>query len=222
MVNFPGHGKGYAEYVAVPASQLALKPSNITHEEAAAATLAALTAWQALVTNAKIKSGDRVLIHAGAGGVGHYAIQIAKYIGAHVIATGSEKNREFIMSLGASEFIDYEKTKFEEVATNIDFVFDTLGDDIYSRSLLTLKKGGLIISLHPISDTQSENSKLSGIDGYRIIVSSNGDDMQEIAGLLQKKIVVSYVSYAFSFDQMANAHLQLETGRTKGKVVVVM
>jgi NADPH:quinone reductase-like Zn-dependent oxidoreductase len=222
MINFPGHGKGYAEYVAAPASQLALKPSNITHEEAAVATLAALTAWQALVTNAKIKSGDRVLIHAGAGGVGHYAIQFAKYIGAYVIATGSEKNRAFIMALGTSEFIDYEKSKFEEVATNIDFVFDTLGDDVYSLSLLTLNKGGLIISLHPISDAQSENTKLSGIIGYRIIVTSNGDDMQEIAGLLQKKLVVSHVSYTFPFDQMADAHLQVETGRTKGKVVVTI
>lgn len=222
MVNFPGHGKGYAEYVAVPASQLALKPSNISHVEAAAATLAALTAWQALVTNAKIKSGDRVLIHAGAGGVGHYSIQFAKYMGAHVIATGSEKNRPFIMALGASEFIDYEKTNFEEVATNIDFVLDTLGDDVYNRSLLSLKKGGLIISLHPLSEAQLEKTKLSGITGYRIIVTSNGDDMHEIAGLLQKKIVVSHVSHSFTFDQMADAHLQVESGRTKGKVVVTV
>ena len=222
MVNFPGHGKGYAEYVAAPASQLALKPSNISHEEAAAATLAALTAWQALITNAKIKSGDRVLIHAAAGGVGHYAVQFAKQIGAFVIATGSLKNRDFILSLGANKFIDYETIKFEEVTVNVDFVFDTLGDDIYSRSLLTLRKGGLIISLHTISASQIEKTKLSGVIGYRIIVNSNGTDMQEIAKLLQRKKLISHISHLFPFHQMAEAHLQVETGRTKGKVVVTI
>jgi NADPH:quinone reductase-like Zn-dependent oxidoreductase len=107
MVNFEGHGKAYAEYVAAPAAQLAKKPSNISHDEASAATLAALTAWQALVTYAKVKKGDKVLIHAAAGGVGHYAVQIAKHLGAYVIGTASTANRKFVLDLGADEFIDH-------------------------------------------------------------------------------------------------------------------
>jgi len=122
MVNFPGHGKAYAEYVAVPANQLALKPASISFEEAAAATLAALTAWQALVNNAKVKSGDKVLIHSAAGGVGHYAVQIAKFLGAHVIGTSSANNRDFVLSLGADEHIDYQNQQFEDRAADLDFV----------------------------------------------------------------------------------------------------
>ena len=114
MINFPGHGKAYAEYVAAPASHLALKPSNISHEAAAAATLAALTAWQSLVTHAKIKKGQKVLIHAAAGGVGHYAVQIAKHLGAYVIGTSSASNREFVSGLGADEQIDYKTTRMED------------------------------------------------------------------------------------------------------------
>ncbi|CAN5653184.1 NADP-dependent oxidoreductase [soil metagenome] len=222
MVNFPGHGKAYAEYVAVPVSQLALKPSNISHEEAAASTLAALAAWQALVTNAKIKAGDKVLIHAAAGGVGHYAVQFAKNIGAHIIATGSSKNREFILSLGADKFIDYEITKFEEVVSKLDFVFDTLGGDIYDRSLFSLKKDGLIISLHPISEEQAGKTKFHRLNGYSIVVTSNGADMAEIAKLLLQKKVIPHISFSFPFEQMAAAHVQIETGRTKGKVVVTL
>ena len=103
MINFPGHGKAYAEYVAAPAEHIALKPATITHEQAAAATLAALTAWQALVTNAKVSKGQKVLIQAASGGVGHYAVQIAKFLGAYVVATSSAANRDFVLSLGADE-----------------------------------------------------------------------------------------------------------------------
>ena len=108
MVNFPGHGKAYAEFVAAPASHLALKPANVSHEEAAAASLAALTAWQILKEKVKIKPGERVLIHSAAGGVGHFAVQMSKYLGAYVTGTSSGMNRDFVLSLGASEHIDYE------------------------------------------------------------------------------------------------------------------
>ena len=108
MVQFPGHGRAYAEYVAAPASQLALKPQNITYEEAAAATLVALTAWQALVKNAQVQKGQKVLIHAASGGVGHMAVQIAKYLGATVVGTSSAKNRDYVLGLGADAHIDYQ------------------------------------------------------------------------------------------------------------------
>ena len=142
MINFPGHGKAYAEYVAAPITHIAKKPENVTDEEAAAATLAALTAWQAIVTNAKIKKGDRVLIHGAAGGVGHYAVQFAKHLGAYVIGTASARNREFVLGLGADEFIDYQTQSFENEVSNLDFVFDLFGDAIFDKSVQTVKKGG--------------------------------------------------------------------------------
>jgi NADPH:quinone reductase-like Zn-dependent oxidoreductase len=223
MINFPGHGKGYAEYVAAPISHIAKKPENVTDEEAAAATLAALTAWQAIVTNAKIKKGDRVLIHGAAGGVGHYAVQFAKYLGAYVIGTASAKNRDFVLGLGADEFIDYQIQSFENEVSNLDFVFDLFGDAIFDKSVQTVKKGGQIIALlDNLTEEQVAYSKSLGITSYRIIVHSNGEDMEQIATLLKKGIVKSHVSAIYSFDSMREAHLQVATGRTRGKVVVVL
>jgi NADPH:quinone reductase-like Zn-dependent oxidoreductase len=223
MINFPGHGKAYAEYVAAPITHIAKKPENVTDEEATAATLAALTAWQALVTNAKIKKGDRVLIHGAAGGVGHYAVQFAKHLGAYVIGTASAKNREFVLGLGADEFIDYQTQSFENEVSDLDFVFDLFGDAIFDKSVQTVKKGGQIIALlDNLTEEQVAYSKSLGITSYRIIVHSNGEDMEQIATLLEKGIVKSHVSQTFSFDAMREAHLQVATGRTRGKVVVVM
>jgi NADPH:quinone reductase-like Zn-dependent oxidoreductase len=223
MINFPGHGKAYAEYVAAPITHIAKKPENVTDEEAAAATLAALTAWQAIATNAKIKKGDRVLIHGAAGGVGHYAVQFAKHLGAYVIGTASARNREFVLGLGADEFIDYQTQSFENEVSELDFVFDLFGDAIFDKSVQTVKKGGQIIALlDNLTEEQVAYSKSLGITSYRIIVHSNGEDMEQIATLLENGIVKSHVSATFSFDAMREAHLQVATGRTRGKVVVVM
>jgi len=147
MINFPGIGNAYAEYVAAPAGQLALKPAGVSHNEAAAATLAALTAWQALVTNAGVNFGDRVLIHAASGGVGHYAVQIAKHLGAYVIATSSAANKEFVLDLGADEHINYKTQKLTDITRDIDFVLDMLGKDNILDSLQVIKPGGQIISI---------------------------------------------------------------------------
>src|SRR5512133_3487306 len=140
MVNFPGHGKAYAEYVAPPEDHLALKPKEITHEKAAAACLAALTAWQILKEKVRLKTGDKVLIHAAAGGVGHYAVQMCKYFGADVTGTASAKNREFILSLGATGHIDYENESFETMIHDIDFVLDAIGGSYIDRSMKVLRR----------------------------------------------------------------------------------
>ena len=222
MVNFPGHGKAYAEYVAVPASQLALKPEGSSHEEAAATTLAALTAWQGLVTHAVINRGDRVLIHAAAGGVGHYAVQLAKHLGAYVIGTSSAANRDFVLGLGADEHIDYKARPLEEATGEIDFVLDTIGGDNIDHSLAVMKKGGAIISIPAgLREAVVEKAKEKGINGSFFMVQSSGEDMAKIAELLRSGVLRSHVSQVFSFDEMGNAHLQIESGRTKGKVVVV-
>ncbi|SIN96814.1 NADP-dependent oxidoreductase [Chitinophaga niabensis] len=221
MVNFPGHGKAYAEYVVSPAAHLTLKPGNISHEEAAAATLAALTAWQALVTHAKIKSGDKILVHAAAGGVGHYAVQIAKYLGAHVTGTSSAANKEFILGLGADVHIDYKSQRFEEVTGGLDLVLDAFGGDMIERSLEVIKPGGQLITL-PTGAVEGlkEKSEAKGINGYHFMVSSNGKDMASLAELLEKGIVKSHVSQVFPFTEIVKAHQQVETGRTVGKVIV--
>lgn len=225
MVNFIGHGKAYSEYVAAPESHLALKPKNISHAQAAAASLAALTVWQSLVTYAKVKKDDKVLIHAAAGGVGHYAVQIAKYFGAYVIGTGSAENWEFILGLGADELIDYKNQAFEKVVQDADVVLDSVGGDPQhiERSLNTLKNGGRLISLLTFFDDDfKEKLKEKQVFGHRLRVASNGKDMQKIAELLERDILKSHVSQTFSFDELYKSHLQIETGKTRGKVVVTI
>ena len=223
MVNFPGHGQAYAEYVAAPAAHLAHKPANISHEEAAAATLAALTAWQALVTNGKVTKGQKVVIQAAAGGVGHYAVQIAKYLGAYVIATSSEANKEFVLSLGADEHVDYKKHSIDEVVKDADFVLDPMGGDNIDASLNAVKKGGTVIVLPSFyKELIAEKAKAKGVSGYYFSVRSNGDDMKQLAQLLEKGIIRSHVSQVFPFEKMKEAHEQIETGKTKGKIVLTL
>ncbi len=220
MINFPGHGKAYAEYVAAPESHLALKPENISHIEAAGACLAALTAWQVLKQHTN--PGDRILIHSAAGGVGHYAVQMAKHLGAWVSGTSSGKNRDFVLSLGASEHIDYENTRFEDVLKDLDFVLDTIGGDYIDRSLKVLKKGGKIVCIPTVfADNIAEKAAEEGKTGLKFLVSSNGNDMNEISYMLKGKFIKSFISQTFSLDNIKDAHRKIESGKTKGKVVVV-
>lgn len=222
MVNFPGHGNAYAEYVKAPADQFALKPKNSSHEEAAAATLAALTAYQFL--NNRVKSGDKVLIHAASGGVGHFAVQIAKIFGAKVTGTTSERNIDFVKSLGADEVIDYTKQPFETVAKNFDFVLDALSGETLQRSIQTVKNGGTIITMPSganLDDLIAEAAKRD-IKLFNQLVQSNGEDMKQIAAWLESGQLKPEVSKTFDFSEMAKAHQEVETGRTRGKIVVTL
>jgi NADPH:quinone reductase-like Zn-dependent oxidoreductase len=221
MLGFPELPNAYAEYVVAQSTELALKPANITHDEAAAATLAALTAWQALTLHGNIKSGDRVLIHAAAGGVGHYAVQLAKQLGAYVIGTSSAANRDFVLSLGAEEHIDYQAVAFESATSKIDFVLDSIGGEYIDRSLLVTKKGGTVISIPSgLNETVTEKANALGINGYTIRVKPSGSDMKTLADFLEKGIIKSHVSKTFPFEKLREAHLQIESGRTVGKVIV--
>ncbi|WP_184548427.1 NADP-dependent oxidoreductase [Mucilaginibacter sp. FT3.2] len=221
MIGFPKLANAYAEYVVAQPNELAIKPANITHDEAAAATLAALTAWQALTTKGNIKKGDKVLIHAASGGVGHYAVQIAKHLGAYVIGTSSAANRDFVLGLGADEHIDYKTQQVKDVVSNVDFILDPLGGDTTTQSLHIAKKGGTVICIvHAFNDALLQKAQELGVNAHNIMVYTSGDDMKTIAGLLEKGIVRSHVSKVFPFEQMGNAHLLLETGRTVGKVVL--
>ncbi|HEY0244800.1 MAG TPA: NADP-dependent oxidoreductase [Mucilaginibacter sp.] len=221
MVNFPGHGKAYAEYVAAQADHLAIKPANISHDEAAAACLAALTAWQNLTEHYKVTEGQKVLIHAGSGGVGHFAIQIAKYLGAYVITTSSAGNKQFVLSLGADEHIDYKAVNFEDAVSNVDFVLNTMSSDISERSIAVLKQGGTLITISSgINDAITEKAKLKGVTALHTMVKSSGSDMQQLAHLLEDGKMRSHIYEVFALEDMAKAHTAIETGRTVGKIVV--
>lgn len=223
MVNFPGHGKAYAEYVAAPANHLAEKAELITAQEAVAGTLAALTAWQVLIDEAKVQPGEKVLIHAAAGGVGHYAVQIAKYLGAFVVGTASDANYDFVKELGADEFIDYTAGAFEDAVKDVDVVFDTVGGSNPLRSLDVLKPGGRLVAIAGgITDEVKQKGEKKNIKATAYMVHSNGDDMEQIAELLEAGTLKSHISKEFSFDQIAEAHKQIETGKTRGKIVITL
>lgn len=224
MINFIGHGKAYAEYVAAKPSDLALKPKNISHVEAAATTLAALTAWQAFTHFGHLKSGDKVLIQAASGGVGHFAVQIAKHLGAYVIGTSSAKNRDFVLSLGADQHIDYQTQNFEEELSGVDFVLEAMGHANFQKSVDSLKEKGTIVNL-PSGVTEEDqqyahNKNLKAC--FYMSVYSDGEDMRKLADLLEKKIIKPHIYQVFDFPDVKAAHQQIDTGRTVGKVVVKM
>ncbi|MEM9391998.1 MAG: NADP-dependent oxidoreductase, partial [Bacteroidota bacterium] len=185
MVNFLGQGKAYAEYVAAPSAHLAKIPKDISYQTAAVSTLAALTALQVL--KGKVKEADRVVIHAGSGGVGHFAIQIAKSMGAHVITTSSAKNKDFVLSIGADEHIDYRAQAFEEVVDDVDFVFDMFNGDILKKSVQVVRNGGTVVSIPTpdFSDDVQHLAKEKNVNLQFHMVQSNGADMLAIAKLLE-------------------------------------
>jgi NADPH:quinone reductase-like Zn-dependent oxidoreductase len=175
----------YAEYVAIRASEIALKPASITHSEAASLPLAGITAWEVLITVAQISEGQKVLIHAGSGGVGSLAIQLAKSLGAYVIATTSAKNSELVASLGADEVIDYTTQDFTEVVKDIDVVFDTLGGDIQNASWSVLKSGGILVSI--VSPPSEEKAKELGLKSAFVFIQPSAYILQQLGNWLIKE-----------------------------------
>ncbi|MFD0764576.1 NADP-dependent oxidoreductase [Mucilaginibacter lutimaris] len=223
MVSFPGLGEAYAEYVNAPAAHLSLKPGNVSFESAAAATLAALTAYQVLVKQANIGAGDKILVPAASGGVGHFAVQIAKYLGAHVTGTSSARNKDFVISLGADEHEDYNLPALDEKIRNFDFVFDTVGGESTDRFLPLIKPGGSLISIPaPQSEATQAKAKELGVAISFYLVKSDGESMKEIAKLMEAGIIKSHVSAVFPFGELPAAHLAVESGRTTGKVIVAV
>lgn len=223
-IRFPGPGSSYAEYAVAPADQIALKPENISHAEAAAATQSPLTAWQALVDTGHVKKGDRVLVHGGAGGVGNYAIQIARHIGCYVITTVSGADRAFVKELGADEVIDYRAQAFEKEVKEVDFVLDTIGGDNFVRSLDVLKPEGMIVLLPSNKKEEADKAvREKQVKNYRhILMHSSGKDMRAIAGMLREGSMKANVDKVYSFEQIPQAQEQLENGKVRGKIVVIL
>ncbi|SDD70309.1 NADPH:quinone reductase [Terribacillus halophilus] len=210
----------YAEFTAVDEELLAKKPSNITFEEAASIPLAGLTAWQCLVDNTKVKQGDKVLIQAGAGGVGSMAIQMAKHLGAYVATTASEKNEAYVKELGADEFINYRTQQFEDELSDYDVVIDTMGGDILNKSFQILKPGGRLVTIAGQPDESLAEKHQVTASSYWL--TPDGKQLGELGDLLEQGILKPQVGHVFGFsaEELQQAHELSETHHAKGKIVI--
>ncbi|MFI9272253.1 NADP-dependent oxidoreductase [Kitasatospora sp. NPDC052896] len=221
---FPRVANAYAEYVTAPARQFARKPATLDHVHAAAVPLAALTAWQAVVDTAHVQAGQRVLITAAAGGVGHFAVQFARHLGAHVIATASAARHPWLKELGANRSIDYTTTRFEDAAADIDIVIDLVGDahDLTStRSLKVLRPGGLLVAIpQGVSPELAQAADAAGVRVTAFLVEPDGAALTAIAGLIDAGEVAVEVEQTFPLEQAGAAHARGEAGRTRGKLVL--
>jgi NADPH:quinone reductase-like Zn-dependent oxidoreductase len=211
-------GGGWAEYAVLAENEAALKPKSLSFVGAAAVPLAALTAWQALIDVARLSAGQTVLIHGGSGGVGSFAVQIAKVRGARVIATASTANQDLLKQLGADVTIDYTKTKFEEVAKEVDVVLDSVGRDTLARSYAVVKKGGIITTLVARPDqAQLDNY---GIRGAPIWGKPDAVELTEITKLIDEKKIKPVVTLTLPLSEAAKASQQAATHHTRGKIVL--
>jgi NADPH:quinone reductase-like Zn-dependent oxidoreductase len=224
MLAFPRSAGSYAEYAVVPSQSVARKPVALSHVEAAGVPLAALTAWGLVVETAHAHEGQRVLIHAGSGGVGHFAVQFAAYFGAHVTATGSARNASWLRELGASGVIDYTTTRFEDVIADVDVVIDLVGNARAStgeRSLTVLRPGGLYIVVPTGSwPGYAAATHAAGVRATSFKVTPDGSALATIGRLLDSGAVQVYIDRVFDLNDAAAAHAELERGHTRGKIVL--
>ncbi|MEE4705333.1 NADP-dependent oxidoreductase [Pseudomonas alliivorans] len=232
----------FAELICLHEESVALKPAHLTMVQAASVPLVALTAWQVLVETAKVKKGQRVLIHAGSGGVGTIAIQLAKHLGAFVATTTSTQNVEWVKALGADVVIDYKTQHFESLLQGYDVVLNSLGSDELEKSLNVLKPGGHLISISgPPTPAFAEQQKLNrvlkqvmrllsygirkkarkqGVAYSFVFMRASGAQLKEVTRLIEAGIIKPVLDRTFAFQQTADALAYVEQGRAKGKVVV--
>ncbi|WP_185011435.1 NADP-dependent oxidoreductase [Streptomyces sp. AK010] len=222
MLPYPyGHGS-HAEYVIAPVRALTRKPAGVDHTQAGALPLVSLTAWQALTEHADLRPGQRVLIHAAAGGVGHVAVQIAKARGAYVIGTASAGKHEFLRSIGVDETIDYRETDVTEAVKDVDVVLDTIGGDNSLHSLRVLRPGGVLVSILPVgSDDLYEEAARLGVRALRMLVDADRSGMEVIADLIETGKLRATIAGTFPLAEAAEAHTLGDTGRTTGKLVLL-
>lgn len=209
---------GYAEYIAIRQSEIALKPKSVDHIHAAAIPLAALTAWQSLFDAAGLEAEQKVLIHGAAGGVGHLAVQLAKWKGAHVLGTASIKNHSFLYELGAEAVIDYENVAFDEVLRDVDVVFDTIGGETMERSWKVLRPGGILISI--ISPPSQEEAEAKDLRAGYVFVQPNQKQLAQIAELVDSDVLNVFVETVMPLNEARHAHELSEARHTRGKIVL--
>lgn len=242
----PADGRigAFAEFIRAHEDDVALKPKSLTMVEAASLPLVALTAWQVLIEQARLKAGQKVLIHAGSGGVGTIAIQLAKHLGAHVAATAGTANVDWVKSLGADFVVDYKKEDFAKALSDYDVVFDTQGGETLKKSIKVLKPGGQLIGIAGPPDVSfaerqglawplklvmrllsfgvRKAAKRRGVTYAFVFMRSSGDQLREIAALVEAGAIRPVVDRVFPFAETREALAYVETGRAKGKVVVTM
>jgi NADPH:quinone reductase-like Zn-dependent oxidoreductase len=209
---------GYAEFVAAKEDDVALKPGTVGFDQAAGVGAAGATAWEALIDTADLRADQTVLIHGGSGGVGHLAIQIAKAKGAKVFATASTANQEFLRQMGADVTIDYTRTRFEDVAKDVDVVLDTVGRDTLERSYGVMKKGGIIVSI--VDEPKPEALEAHGIRGVTLRCTPKAGVLEELSKLMEAKKLTPVISRTFPMTNVVQAHDQIATGHTRGKIAL--
>jgi NADPH:quinone reductase-like Zn-dependent oxidoreductase len=214
------HGGGYAERVVVDQNAIAAKPAGLDHVQAAAISLAGQTAWQGLFRHGRLKKGQSVLIHGGSGGVGHFAIQFAKAIGAHVSTTVSTDNVKFAERLGADVVIDYRTQRFEEHVSDVDMVFDLIDGETRERSWKLIRKGGVLVST--LTEPSQQMAKKLGLRATRYTVEANGEELAEIAALVEAEKVKPHVERTFPLNAAAEALSLVEQGHSVGKIVLIV
>jgi NADPH:quinone reductase-like Zn-dependent oxidoreductase len=216
----PSDRYGFAEYVTLKASDTVHKPSNLDYEHAAAVPLAALTAWQGLFDHGKLKVGRRVLIHGAAGGVGHFAVQFAKWVGAEVIATASRNDTDFLRDLGANRVIDYKSEKFEDQVSDVDLVFDLVGGETQERSWAVLKRGGRLIST--VAEPDQDKARERGAQGKVYMAKTSPQQLAQIARLIEKGSVRPQLQATFPLREVAKAEEHIEREHSRGKTVLTI
>ena len=232
----------FAEQIAIDEADVALKPANLSMEEAASIPLVGLTAWQALVERAKLKRGQKVFIQAGSGGVGTLAIQLAKHLGATVATTTSAANADLVRSLGADYVIDYKRSDFEQVLSGYDVILNSQDNKTLQKSLRVLKRGGIAISISGppepefarrqrlglmlrlvmriLSSGIRRQARRAGLHYSFLFMAGNGSQLSEITSLIEKGVIRPVVDRVFPFEQTNDALAYVETGRARGKVVI--
>ena len=218
VYGYPTFGGGWADYVAVKEWEVAAKPKSLNFVEAASVPMGALTAWQALVDVAKLHAGQTILIHGGSGGVGSFAVQIAKARGARVIATASTANQDLLKQLGADVAVDYSKTRFDDVAKDVDAVLDPVGKETLARSYDVVKKGGIVMSL--VARPDPVELKKRGIHGAGISAHPDAADLAEIGQLIDAGKIKPIVTQILPLSEAITAQQQAATHHTRGKVVL--
>ncbi|MFZ3597672.1 NADP-dependent oxidoreductase [Streptomyces sp. BH104] len=223
MLPYPYGAGSHAEYVAGPARAFVPKPAGLSHVEAGALPLVGLTAWQALVDVARVQPGQRVLVQAAAGGVGHVAVQIAKARGAYVIGTASAAKHEFVRGLGADEVIDYRTADFAAETGDLDVVLDTLGGEDRLRSLDVLRPGGILVSLLPVDfDEVAARARELGVRATAMLVEHDQAGMRAVSDLVTSGKLAVHVADTYPLAEAAKAHAEGDTGRVTGKLVLTV
>ncbi len=208
---------GFAEYAVAKAADMARKPANLDFTHTAAVPLGALTAWQAMFDVAKLASGQRLLVTSSSGGVGSLAVQLAKSKGAYVIAMASERNEDYVRGLGVDEFIDYTRQPFEQVARDMDVVFDTVGGDTFQRAFGTLRKGGFLVTSVAFPKDEAQQH---GVGVERVLCKPNAGQLASIRELVEAGKVKPHVATVLPLAQIKQAFALSEGGRTRGKIVL--